>query len=222
MLLFNQVQHNLLYYINQLNLGFLKISNKNDVRILQKRVNARVGKSRDFVANTKLWYIGAKKRVTFVLLVRKSEKFIDAAKNDTKNYARRLWCCPPAPLSPCDDNFPTIFLLLTSIPSPHARESGKFLLLESGNLGFQIRLKIGIRNPKTRNSLPEIRNPRLGIQNPSLYWIPLLGARNRKIIEKSFNSESSWLIKTSRLAIESRKPTNAMCIDNSEEKVSLT
>ena len=177
MLLFIQVQHNLLYYINQLNLGFLKISNKNDVRILQKRVNARVGKSRDFVANTKLWYIGAKKSVTFVLLVRKSEKFIDEAKNDTKNYARRLWCCPPAPLSPCDDNFPTIFLLLTSILSPHARESGKFLLLESGNLGFRIRLTIGIQNPKTRNPVPEIRNPRRRIQNPSLYWILLLGAR---------------------------------------------
>jgi len=71
MLLFIQVQHDLLYYINQLNLGFLKIGNKNDARILQKRVNARAGKSRDFVANTKLWYIGAKKRATFVLLVRK-------------------------------------------------------------------------------------------------------------------------------------------------------
>ena len=84
MLLFTQVQHNFLLYINQLNFGFLKIRNKNDARILQKRVNARAGKSRDFVANTKLWYIGAKKRVTFVLLVRKSEKFIDEAKNDTK------------------------------------------------------------------------------------------------------------------------------------------
>ena len=143
----------------------MKIRNKNDARILQKRVNARAGKSRDFVANTKLWYIGAKKPVTFVLLVRKSEKFIDEAKNETKNYAHRLWGCPSAPLSPCDDNFPTIFSLLTSILSPHARESGKFLLLESGNLGFGIRLT----NPKTRNPVPEIRNPRRRIQDPSLF-----------------------------------------------------
>ena len=209
MLLFIQVQHNFLLYINQLNFGFLKIRNKNDARILQKRVNARAGKSRDFVANTKLWYIGAKKRVTFVLLVRKSEKFIDESKNDTKNYAHCLWGCPSAQLFPCDDNFPKIFPLLTSTLSPHARESG--------NLGFRIRLTIGIRNP-----VPEIRNPRRGIQNPSLYWIPLLGARNRKIIEKSFSSESSWLIRTSRLAIESRQPTNAICIYNIQEKVSLT
>ena len=199
MLLFIQVQHNLLLYINQLNFGFLKIRNKNDARILRKRVNARAGKSRDFVANTKLWYIGAKKRVTFVLLVRKSEKFIDESKNDTKNYAHRLWGCPSAQLFPCDDNFPKNFPLFTSTLSPHARESG--------NLGFRIRLNIGIRNP-----VPEIRNTRRGIQNPSLHWIPLLGARNRKIIEKPFSSESSWLIRISRLAIESRQPTNAVCI----------
>ena len=221
MLLFIHVQHNLLYNINQLNLGFLKISNKNDARILQKRVNARAGKSRDFVANTKLWYIGARKRVTFVLLVRKSEKFIDEEKNDTKNYTRRLWCCPPAPLSACDDNFPTIFPLLTSTLSPHARESGKFLLLESGNLGFRIRLRIRIWNPKTRNPVPEIRNPWRRIQNPSLSWIPLLRARNRKIIEKSFNSESHWLIRPSLLAIKFKQPTDA-CIDNIQEKVSLS
>ena len=54
----------------------------------------RAGKSRDFVANTKLWYIGAKKRVTSVLLVRINETFVDEAKNDTKNYTHRLWCCP--------------------------------------------------------------------------------------------------------------------------------
>ena len=175
MLLFIQVQHNLLLYINQLNFGSLKIRNKNDARILQKRVNARAGKSRDFVANTKLWYIGAKKRVTFVLLVRKSEKFIDEAENDTKNYAHRLWGCPSAPLSPCDDNFPTIFPKLTSILSAHARESGKFLLLESGNLGFGIRLTIGIGNPKTRNPVPEIRNPQRRIQDPSLFGFLYLG-----------------------------------------------
>ena len=209
MLLFIQVQHNLLLYINQLNFGFLKIRNKNDARILQKRVNARAGKSRDFVANTKLWYIGAKKRVTFVLLVRKSEKFIDEAENDTKNYAHRLWGCPSAQLFPFDDNFPQNFPLFTSTLSPHARESG--------NLGFRIRLTIGIRNP-----VPEIRNTRGGIQNPSLYWIPLLGARNRKIIEKSFSSEISLLIRTSRLAIESRQPTTAIRIYNIQEKVSLT
>ena len=209
MLLFIQVQHNLLLYINQLNFCFLKIRNKNDARILQKRVNARAGKSRDFVANTKLWYIGAKKRVTFVLLVRKSEKFIDESKNDTKNYAHCLWGCPSAQLFPCDDNFPKIFPLFTSTLSPHARESG--------NLGFRIRLIIGIRNP-----VPEIRNTRGGIQNPSLYWIPLLGARNRKIIEKSFSSEISLLIRTSRLAIESRQPTTAIRIYNIQEKVSLT
>ena len=209
MLLFVQVQHNLLLYINQLNFGFLKIRNKNDARILQKRVNARAGKSRDFVANTKLWYIGAKKRVTFVLLVRKSEKFIDESKNDTKNYAHRLWGCPSAQLFPCDDNFPKIFPLFTSTLSPHARESG--------NLGFRIRLMIGIRNP-----VPEIRNPRRGIRNPSLYCIPLLGASNRKMIEKSFSSEISLLIRTSCLAIESRQPTNAICIYNIQEKVSLT
>ena len=202
MLLFIQVQHNFLLYINQLNFGFLKIRNKNDAWILRKRVNARAGKSRDFVANTKLWYIGAKKRVTFVLLVRKSEKFIDEAKNDTKNYAHRLWGCPSAQLFPCDDNFPKIFPLFTSTRlSPHATESR--------NLGFRIRL-------------PEIRNPRRGIQNPSLHWIPLLGARNRKIIGKSCSSSSSWLIRISRLAIESRQPTNAICIYNIQEKVSLT
>ena len=105
--------------------------------------------------------------------------------------------------------FPKFFPLFTSTLSPHATESR--------NLGFRIRLTIGIRNP-----VPEIRNPRRGIQNPSLYWIPLLGPRNRKIIEKSFSSESSWLIRTSRLAIESRQPTNAICIYNIQEKVSLT
>ena len=97
--------------------------------------------------------------------------------------------------------FPQIFPLFTSTLSPHARESG--------NLGFRIRLMIGIRNP-----VPEIRNTRGGIQNPSLYWIPLLGARNRKIIEKSFSSEISLLIRTSRLAIESRQPTTAILIYN--------
>ena len=141
--------------------------------------------------------------------MRKSEKFIDESKNDTKNYAHRLWGCPSAQLFPFDDNFPKNFPLFTSTLSPHARESG--------NLGFRIRLMIGIRNP-----VPEIRNPRRGIQNPSLYWIPLLGASNRKMIEKSFSSEISLLIRTSCLVIESRQPTNAICIYNIQEKVSLT
>ena len=118
--------------------------------------------------------------------------------------------------------FQQMFPLLTSILSLHARESKKFLLLESRHLGFRIRLTIGIRNPKTRNPVPEIRNPRRKIQNPSLYWIPLLGARNRKIIEKSFNSESRWLIRPNCLAIKFRQPTDVICIDNIQEKVSLT
>ena len=74
--LFIHVQRNVLYNINQLLFFFWKAGNKNDVRILQKRVNVRAGKSRDFVANTKLWYIGAKKRVTSVLLVRINEKLL--------------------------------------------------------------------------------------------------------------------------------------------------
>ena len=121
MLLFIQVQHNLLLYINQLNFGFLKIRNKNDARILQKRVNARAGKSRDFVANTKLWYIGAKKRVTFVLLVRKSEKFIDEAKNDTKNYAHRLWVVHPRSCFLVTTIFPKFFPYL---PQPYRLMQG--------------------------------------------------------------------------------------------------
>ena len=64
-------------------------------------------------------------------------------------------------------------------------ESAKFLLVESGILGFGIRNTAqGIRNPtkdwnpiqvssrKDWNQVPGIRNPRLGIQNPRLSWIP--------------------------------------------------
>ena len=64
-------------------------------------------------------------------------------------------------------------------------ESVKFLLVESGILGFGIRNTAqGIRNPtkdwnpiqgssrKDWNQVPGIRNPRCGIQNPRLSWIP--------------------------------------------------
>ena len=77
--------------------------------------------------------------------------------------------------------------------SPHIRESrfpesGKFLLVKSGILGFGIRntaqelgiqLTIGIQNPlsivKGWNSVTGIRYPLRGIQNPRLSWIPLHG-----------------------------------------------
>ena len=64
-------------------------------------------------------------------------------------------------------------------------ESVKFLHVESGILDFGIRNTAqGIRNPpkdwnpiqgssrKDWNQVPGIRNPRLGIQNPRLFWIP--------------------------------------------------
>ena len=64
-------------------------------------------------------------------------------------------------------------------------ESVKFLLVESGILGFGIRNTAqGIRNPtkdwnpiqgsprKDWNQVPGIRNPWRGIQNPRLSWIP--------------------------------------------------
>ena len=56
-------------------------------------------------------------------------------------------------------------------------ESENFLLME-----FGIRLTIGIRNPsstgKVRNLVPGIRNPRRGIQNQRLSWIPLHGVED--------------------------------------------
>ena len=73
-------------------------------------------------------------------------------------------------------------------------ETVKFLLVESRTLDFGIRniwnpeyssrnpesgiiLTIGIQNPsstdKDWNPVPGIRNPRRGIQNPRLSWIPL-------------------------------------------------
>ena len=59
--------------------------------------------------------------------------------------------------------------------SPHVRESGKILLMESG-----IPLTIVIQNPSSTekywNPVPRIRNPQCGIQNPRLSWIPLHGA----------------------------------------------
>ena len=46
-----------------------------------------------------------------------------------------------------------------------------------------VNLEYSSRNPETKfhgqrigNLAPGIRNPRLGIQNPILYWIPLQGA----------------------------------------------
>ena len=64
-------------------------------------------------------------------------------------------------------------------------ESVKCLLVESGIPGFGMRNKAQrIRNPtkdwnpiqgssrKNWNQEPGIRNPRLGIQNPRLFWIP--------------------------------------------------
>ena len=64
-------------------------------------------------------------------------------------------------------------------------ESVKFLLVESGILGFGMRNTAQrIRNPtkdwnpiqgstrKNWNQVPGIRNPRLGIQTPRLFWIP--------------------------------------------------
>ena len=70
--------------------------------------------------------------------------------------------------------------------SPHVNESGKFLLVKSGTLDFEIQkqlkesripVTIGIRDPsftdKDWNPAPGIRNPRRGILNPRLSWIPL-------------------------------------------------
>ena len=66
------------------------------------------------------------------------------------------------------------------------RKAGKFILVGSGILGFEIQNKtLGIGNPTSlRNAetkiwypVPEIRTPWLGIQNPILSWIPLHGAK---------------------------------------------
>ena len=64
-------------------------------------------------------------------------------------------------------------------------ESGKFLLVEFGILGFRIQntaqesgIALGIQNPsstdKRWNRVPGIRNPWRGFQNPRLSRIPLL------------------------------------------------
>ena len=71
---------------------------------------------------------------------------------------------------------------------PHVRKSWKYLLTESGTMGFGIRSKAHrIRNLtsdwnpestfhcKDWNPVPGIRNPRRGIQNPKLSGIPLYG-----------------------------------------------
>ena len=63
-------------------------------------------------------------------------------------------------------------------------ESVKFLLVESGSWALESEntqlkesgtlLRIGIQNPSS-TKVPGIRNPRCGIQNPRLSWIPLHG-----------------------------------------------
>ena len=82
-------------------------------------------------------------------------------------------------------------------------ESGKYCLwnLESWALEPGIQLKepripptIRIRNPsstdKDWNLIPGIRNPRRGVQNPRLSWIPLNGANF------CFNAKRSFPLKT--------------------------
>lgn len=66
--------------------------------------------------------------------------------------------------------------------SPHAckviriTESKKYVLVESGILGFEIRNPAqGIRNPWSPESSNGIRNPQGGIQNPRLSLITLHG-----------------------------------------------
>ena len=138
----------------------------------------------------------------------KVKKFIDESKNETKNYAHCLWGCPTAQLFPCDDNFPKFSLIYLN---PIASCNGIW--------------KSGISNPiNDWNPESSTWNPESTAWNPESKFTldPLLGARNRKIIGKSCSSSSSWLIRISRLAIESRQPTNAICIYNIQEKVSLT
>ena len=81
-------------------------------------------------------------------------------------------------------------------------ESGKHLLVESGMLGFEsgihlkesgIPLTVEIQNPssndKDLNPVPEIRNPRRGIQNPRLSRIRL---HKVKCHERKFNCVSNF------------------------------
>ena len=76
--------------------------------------------------------------------------------------------------------------------------------------------KLGISNP-INDWNPESKDPETSTWNPeSTAWNP------EYIIEKSFNSEGNCLIRPSRLAIKFRQPTDAICIDNIQEKVSLT
>ena len=64
-------------------------------------------------------------------------------------------------------------------------ESGKFLHVESGILEFLLveswALESGIQVPlkKIWNPVIVIRNPRRGIHNPRLSWIPLHGAKSK-------------------------------------------
>ena len=93
------------------------------------------------------------------------------------------------------EEYPVVIVLFRGI-SPLVRESGfpnpgkfclwnrEFWALESGIQlkEFRIPLRIGIQNPSSTdedwNQLSGIRNPRRGIQNPRLSWIPLIhGAR---------------------------------------------
>ena len=90
---------------------------------------------------------------------------------------------------------------------PHVRKSGKYLLTESGTMGFGIRSTAHrIRNLtsdwnpestfhcKDWNPVPGIRNPRRGIQNPKLSGIPLYGAiifsRTEIIIKKNIQKKN--------------------------------
>ena len=77
---------------------------------------------------------------------------------------------------------------IDNIVSTHVKESGflnpdsgirAIFAVESGILGFGIQNTAQrIRNPtKDWNRVPRIRNPRHGIQNPRLSWIPLHEAK---------------------------------------------
>ena len=62
-------------------------------------------------------------------------------------------------------------------------ESGRIVLVESGLLGFGIRIPTINWNPESRiqvlltywNPVIVIRNPQRGVQNPRLSWIPYMG-----------------------------------------------
>ena len=60
-------------------------------------------------------------------------------------------------------------------PEYWALESG-IPLKELRNSTYRLESGIQVPLAKNRNSVPGIRNPRLGIQDPRLSWIPLHGA----------------------------------------------